>query len=263
MAKIWRMSFRYGNQGPSLWPQCFKHNVAVITYKPIHTTNLGKFPHGLPKHLWKKLAPAQKASLRRFVYEIKKGDTIFVKEGTRIIGRGKVLRPYAYNEKNIVRDPYGSYWHHQISVQWERNFPPVDILLGSAQQFTVIELTPPQIEELNNRIQAISQRPRTQEVTEGEYITAEVTFRKRNRDIIEEKKRYSNGKCESCGFSFPNRYRIKKDCLVAHHKIPIGARTHSSKTTVDDIALLCPNCHSVAHTSNPPLSIEQIKKLLI
>jgi 5-methylcytosine-specific restriction enzyme A len=61
---------------------------------------------------------------------------------------------------------------------------------------------------------------------------------------------------------FADTYGIDDLCLVAHHRQPIGGRERASKTTIDDIALVCPNCHAVAHTANPPLSSAAIRKMV-
>jgi hypothetical protein len=36
----------------------------------------------------------------------------------------------------------------------------------------------------------------------------------------------------------------------------------TSKTTLDDIALVCANCHAMIHAKNPPISIEEMRKLV-
>ena len=73
---IWRMSFRAGNQGYEMWPDCFRLGIAAITYYPLVKTDLSQYPYGEPKELWKQLEPSQKASLRRVAYEMKAGDII-------------------------------------------------------------------------------------------------------------------------------------------------------------------------------------------
>jgi predicted nucleic acid-binding protein len=85
-----------------------------------------------------------------------------------------------------------------------------------------------------------------------------------NRALIHAKKLESNGKCTVCEFSFAERYAaLARDCLVAHHVKPIGKRNRPSRTTLDDIDLLCPNCHSVVHTEDPPITANDLRKRLI
>ena len=56
--KFWRMSFRVGNQGNPMFEECQRWGVAAITYDPLGTTDLSKYPEGEPKDLWKPLEPA-------------------------------------------------------------------------------------------------------------------------------------------------------------------------------------------------------------
>jgi len=99
---------------------------------------------------------------------------------------------------------------------------------------------------------------------EGRHYLAERGFRQRNRLLIEAKKKQSDGKCSVCGFDFKERYRgIEKDHLVAHHVKPIRQRKRASKTTLDQIDIFCPNCHAAAHSQDPPLTADQLRKMLI
>lgn len=244
-----------------MWPQCFKYGVAAITYGPIRKTNLSKYKEGAPKELWAKLEPTQKASLKRVAYEMKKGDTIYTKEGKNIIGKGRVIGPYKYDRHNRIIDPYGSPWNQQVPVKWQTDFQPVQLLLG-AEQLTVKSLTRKDVQALERQIVRNREDTHHIEAMEAQLSKAEVVFRKRNRTIIAAKKALSDGTCEACGMKFIDKYDITELCLVAHHKKPIGLRKRASITTLDDIALLCPNCHAVAHIGEPPLPIAAIRKML-
>ena len=83
---FWRMAFRVGNQGSSLWEECRRLGVAAISYGPIEAVNFSRYREKFePKPLWARLKPTQKASLRRVVYEMKAADVIYVKEGPKIV----------------------------------------------------------------------------------------------------------------------------------------------------------------------------------
>jgi len=87
---VWRMAIRVGSQGPSLWPAFQTHRVAAIMYPPLQHTDLPKHAEQSPEKLWKELAAAQKFSLAEFAYEMRAGDTIYVKEGPLIVGKGTI-----------------------------------------------------------------------------------------------------------------------------------------------------------------------------
>jgi 5-methylcytosine-specific restriction enzyme A len=102
------------------------------------------------------------------------------------------------------------------------------------------------------------------EALEGNSYRSEATFRYRNRSLIEKKKQQSDGRCSVCTLRFSERYKgIDKDCLIAHHVSPIGKRKKATRTTLADIDLLCPNCHTVVHTEDPPLAGDELRKRLV
>jgi|GEM_PF-702034 len=153
--KIWRMAFRCGNQGSSLWGKCKNFNVAAITYEPLERFDLTNHKYNEPHSLWSKLSPAQKASLRHVAYDMKNGDIIYVKEGTQIICKGTVLgkpdRAYVFDEKFRIIDPNGTPWPHQVPVAWDMTFKSINILLG-AEQNAVLELNGDRLERLQKAL---------------------------------------------------------------------------------------------------------------
>jgi hypothetical protein len=160
--RAWRMAFRVGNQGPSLWSQCLRFGVAAITYEPLLETDLSRYPKGEPKARWNQLEPTQKASLRRLAYEMKPGDVIYVKDGPRIVDRGVVTGGYFFDHDFRVKMPDGrGPWAHQVQVDWSRNFPTegIPILLG-AEQLTVKELALNEVERLEQAINGSRQSRR-------------------------------------------------------------------------------------------------------
>jgi hypothetical protein len=41
---VWRMSFRVGNQGYEMWPECLRLGAAGITYIPLAKTDPSRRP---------------------------------------------------------------------------------------------------------------------------------------------------------------------------------------------------------------------------
>src|SRR3972149_10393 len=116
--RTWRMSFRAGNQGYEMWPECLRLGVAAITYYPLAKIDLSKYPEGEPKNLWNELEPTQKASLGRVAYKMKGGDIIYVKKGPKIVDKGIVegaigRNAYKFDTKFRLLDPNGVPWAHQ------------------------------------------------------------------------------------------------------------------------------------------------------
>jgi hypothetical protein len=70
-------------------------------------------------------------------------------------------------------------------------------------------------------------------------------------------------RCQVCGFSFTERYGEHGYRFIeAHHKQPIAELKQGSRTRLEDIALVCANCHRMLHYGDRTLSIQELKVLL-
>jgi 5-methylcytosine-specific restriction protein A len=88
--------------------------------------------------------------------------------------------------------------------------------------------------------------------------------RERNPTLVEAKKAavlQATGKlaCEACHFDFATTYRdIGLGFCEVHHLRPIGARAEAENTTLNDLAILCSNCHSMIHRTNPMWPVSKL-----
>ncbi len=78
-------------------------------------------------------------------------------------------------------------------------------------------------------------------------------------------KQENNGRlfCEICGFDFYDTYgEIGEDFIEGHHTVPVSKLEEGQVTKVEDIAIVCSNCHRMLHRKRPWLSKDQLKTLL-
>jgi len=69
--------------------------------------------------------------------------------------------------------------------------------------------------------------------------------------------------CEVCGFDFAERYGIIGEAFIeAHHTIPVSRMAEGDRTRVEDIALVCANCHRMLHRRRPWLLKDELKDLI-
>lgn len=69
--------------------------------------------------------------------------------------------------------------------------------------------------------------------------------------------------CEVCGFSFSRAYgSAASDYCEVHHLLPISEVEHTTRTRMEDLAILCANCHRVVHLNDPPYTLNQVRSLL-
>lgn len=70
--------------------------------------------------------------------------------------------------------------------------------------------------------------------------------------------------CTVCGIRFEKRYGpIGKGFIHVHHKKPLATREVYRLDPVKDLVPVCPNCHSMLHTSDPPLTVDELKALMV
>ena len=100
--------------------------------------------------------------------------------------------------------------------------------------------------------------------TEGQRRLVLGVQRERNRTLRRMKKdQAASLDCEVCGFSFGRAYGATfQDYCEVHHLLPLSAVESVTETRMEDLAILCANCHRVAHLRNPPYTLDQIRHML-
>ena len=54
--------------------------------------------------------------------------------------------------------------------------------------------------------------------------------------------------CELCSFNFKATYNfLESDIIQVHHQTPLSSLTESTKVTLNDLMLICANCHFAIH----------------
>lgn len=106
------------------------------------------------------------------------------------------------------------------------------------------------------------------EFPEGKIIERAHKARERNSQVVllaKENFKKKNGRlyCQVCGFDFEEVYGdLGKDFIEGHHTIAVSNMVADHKTKVEDIAMLCANCHRMVHKKRPWLSMNDLDKLI-
>jgi hypothetical protein len=101
---------------------------------------------------------------------------------------------------------------------------------------------------------------------EGKWNYAMHRFRERDRSLVRKKKSsVTNPICECCNFDFSNTYPNLGDGFIeCHHKTPINQGERITK--LEDLALVCANCHRMLHRKNNQndyYTVEELKNIVI
>lgn len=69
--------------------------------------------------------------------------------------------------------------------------------------------------------------------------------------------------CEVCGFSFSVYGERGMDFIEAHHDaIPVSEMGEGAVSSVQDIRMVCSNCHRILHLKRPWLKVDELRTLL-
>lgn len=69
--------------------------------------------------------------------------------------------------------------------------------------------------------------------------------------------------CQVCGTDFEKIYgEVGRDFIEVHHTIFVTDMTEEHVSKVEDLAMLCSNCHRMVHRKRPWLTMEKLSELL-
>jgi len=101
---------------------------------------------------------------------------------------------------------------------------------------------------------------------EGRLVARLHFIRERDRSLIITKKRQALTAgarlvCEVCNFDFEDFYgSIGADFCEVHHLKPLHSLKGETVTTLDDLAIVCSNCHRMIHRETPFLTPGDLQK---
>lgn len=103
-----------------------------------------------------------------------------------------------------------------------------------------------------------------EDAPEGRILTRVHTTRERSPKLRAAKKAKvlnETGRlaCEGCDLDFGERYGERGQGFIeCHHLRPLSTLKPDQRTALDDLALLCSNCHRMVHVRDPWLTIESL-----
>lgn len=103
-----------------------------------------------------------------------------------------------------------------------------------------------------------------QEFTEGAIEEMVIELRKRNPQLKKSAVEALGVTCQVCGFNFAEFYgEIGKGYIEIHHIHPLSENDESRQTTLDDVAMVCSNCHRMLHRNGKnALPVEDLIKFI-
>jgi 5-methylcytosine-specific restriction protein A len=106
------------------------------------------------------------------------------------------------------------------------------------------------------------------EAEEGALLTGVHVRRERNARIVRQKKQKVVAEtgalqCEVCNFEFAVAYGERGDGFIeCHHLVALADLRPGSRTRLEDLALVCSNCHRMIHRRKPWLRPDELRRLI-
>jgi 5-methylcytosine-specific restriction protein A len=105
------------------------------------------------------------------------------------------------------------------------------------------------------------------EASEGRILTRLHRTRERNKKLVKARKDKAlqlqgHLRCEACNFDFVEKYGARGVGFIeAHHTKPVHTLAEDAKTKLEDLALICANCHRMIHARRPWLTMDELRAL--
>jgi 5-methylcytosine-specific restriction protein A len=112
-----------------------------------------------------------------------------------------------------------------------------------------------------------SQEPDEEEFPEGRILYRRHRARERNRQLVKKAKEKAlrlHGRlfCAACQFDFASTYgKVGEGYIECHHTLPLSELSRRRTTRMEEIVLLCSNCHRMVHRKRPWLTVKQVTSL--
>lgn len=102
------------------------------------------------------------------------------------------------------------------------------------------------------------------EFPEGGIQEVTLELRKRNPLLRKQAIARYGYRCQICGFSFEEFYgELGKGYVEVHHLTPLSDRETEASTGIEDVTVVCANCHRILHRNGKnPIPLERLREIV-
>lgn len=198
-------------------------------------------------------------------------DAKFYKGSIATLIKARVTKSFYEDDSEVWPDDTYPYRYHFEALEKHENIPFGDEFFSEdfVQAVQVSTMRKGLAIELNNSPGQIYAPTDVIDLEhfEGTPVYKSHVVRERSQKLVNAKKRAVKSanqrlQCEACSFDFERVYGDRgTDFIECHHKNPL-AESNGQKTKLEDLALLCSNCHRIIHRSRPWISVDRLKEII-
>ncbi len=270
--------YEWPDEWESVWKYDLDNEVISIGWKHLRDVSRLSQPEILTRY--QKTYPDAKPGaaisdshmLHKFYNDVSEQDLVVARRGRKIIAAiGKVIqKPFFDTKLHTSPYPKGNAYPNHLGVRWKKS--PRELAFRS-QVFgmqTIHEIPAERLRELLNGTDVIGDKSlfpdeavEDVKIVEGGVKTVTVNAYERDKRA----RRICIGihglNCHVCNMSFEKEYgEIGRDFIHVHHIKKIASRKRPyTLSPMQDLVPVCPNCHAMLHTSDPPLTITQLRAI--
>ena len=139
-----------------------------------------------------------------------------------------------------------------IKLVDEKTFSKLKEVLDNAGATKQLKQRPPKEAKKAHKVLVLS---------EGKPVVVQTEMPERNPAARRECIRVHGTNCSVCGMNFEDEYgEIGIGYIEVHHLDPLGGSCGERMVNpADDMRPICPNCHAMIHSKDPPLGIDELK----
>jgi predicted HNH restriction endonuclease len=210
-----------------------------------------------------------------FFHSIEINDTIIARRGLKRVAAIGTVTQTAYHDPHQHFQPYGSRdqaFANHLNVKWSKDPRDIEYTGNVFRMDTVVEIE----QERMVRLSLPIDHPISPECvypdevpSEKEYIEGAVTQKTVNAYERDPRARAAciaryGYECSVCSINFESVYgQIGSGFIHIHHKKPLSRCGGKYQLDpIQDLAPVCPNCHAMLHTQDPPLDINELQQLV-
>ncbi|OOG73803.1 HNH endonuclease [Algoriphagus sp. A40] len=124
--------------------------------------------------------------------------------------------------------------------------------------------------QLRMKLYEIQEEPEEEllEFREGRVLYKLHKYKERDSKLVllkktQHLKKYGALDCESCEFNFQVKYGdLGKGYIECHHQVPLNQYEGIQQTRLEDLALVCSNCHRMLHRGMDMMGVSKLREII-